>query len=112
MVRPLQLPSSGRRGAKIGVELETVTIITAEANNIGEPIHDRMPVMLEPDEEDVWVEAKDPDKLHDLLNPYPDELTGAYEISTAVNNPENGTAGIIEPLGHDQSGLGQFGKSG
>jgi len=92
-----------------GDELETVTIITTEANDVVEPIHERMPVMLEADEEEVWLEAEDPDKLHGLLNPYPDELTDTYEISSAVNNPDNDSPEVIEPLGHNQSGLGQFG---
>jgi putative SOS response-associated peptidase YedK len=32
----------------------------------------------------------------------------AYEISTRVNNPDNDDPQIIEPLDHEQSGLGEF----
>ena len=92
-----------------GDELQTVTIITTEPNDTMEPIHDRMPVMLEPDDEARWLEEDDPAELKAMLDPYPDELTDAYEISTKVNSPSNDSPDIIEPLGHGQSGLGQFG---
>ena len=91
-----------------GDELRTVTIITTEPNAVVESIHDRMPVMLEREEERRWLEEDDPDELEAMLDPGPDDQTGAYEISTKVNDPSNDLAEIIEPLGHGQSGLGQF----
>lgn len=91
-----------------GEELRTVTILTTEPNNIVEKIHDRMPVMLEPEEESDWLNENDLKELQQMLDPYPEGLTRAYEISTAVNDPINDTEDILEPIGHDQSGLGQF----
>lgn len=64
--------------------------------------------MLEPKEDRRWLEEDDPHELQAMLDPYPEELTDAYDISTMVNNPDNDSSEIIEPLGHDQSGLGQF----
>lgn len=92
-----------------GDELQTVTIITTEPNSMVEYIHNRMPVMLEKDEHTIWLESDDEDELLAMLDPYPAELTDAYEISTAVNNPSNDSPEIIEPLDHGQSGLGEFG---
>lgn len=89
-----------------GDEFNPVAIITTEPNDNIEPIHDRMPVSLEQDEEKVWLEEEDLDELQALLDPYPSEETDAYEISTAVNNPENDSAKMLEPLGHGQAGLG------
>jgi putative SOS response-associated peptidase YedK len=89
---------------------ETVTIITTEANGVVAPIHDRMPVMLEPDEEDVWLESDDEDELAGLLDPYPNELTEAYPISKKVNDPGYEQPDVIEPVDiGEQSGLGEFG---
>ena len=86
-----------------------MTIITTDANEVFAPIHDRMPVMLEPDEQESWLESDDEDELQELLDRYPDELTEPHEISCAVNNPSNDSPDVIEPVGHDQSELGQFG---
>lgn len=84
-----------------------VTILTTDPNDLMEPIHDRMPVILPEDLEDEWLSA-DPDTRTDLCRPYPDDDLDAYEISTKVNDPTNNDPSVIEPLGHDQSGLGEF----
>lgn len=93
-----------------GGERQTVTIITTDANETIAPIHDRMPVMLEPEEEAVWLDAADEEALLALLDPFPDELTEAYPISTAVNDPANDSPEVIEPVERGtQSGLSEFG---
>jgi hypothetical protein len=55
------------------------------------PIHDRMPVILAPEDWDVWFEtdAKDMLNPHKLLKPYPSEGMAARPVSTNVNNPRN-----------------------
>ncbi|WP_335998769.1 SOS response-associated peptidase [Halorientalis halophila] len=86
-----------------------VTILTTDPNELLAPIHDRMPVVLPANEESEWLEAG-PDEREELCRPYPDDDLAAYEISTRVNNPGNDDPGVIEPLGHEQSGLGEFGS--
>lgn len=88
-------------------EVRSVTILTTEPNDIVEPIHDRMPVVLPENEETTWLEAG-PDERHELCQPYPDEDLDAYPISTRVNDPGNDDPGVIEPAGSEQSGLGDF----
>ena len=44
----------------------------------------------------------------ELCQPYPKDDLDAYEISTRVNNPGNDDPQVIEPLDHEQSGLGEF----
>ena len=39
----------------LGLEYSAFVILTTEANDSVAPIHDRMPVILEPDELDMWV---------------------------------------------------------
>jgi putative SOS response-associated peptidase YedK len=87
--------------------LRSVTILTTEPNDVVEPIHDRMPVVLPETEEDLWL-AAGPDERRELCRPYPEDDLDTYPISTTVNNPENDTATVIEPLGNEQSGLGEF----
>lgn len=87
--------------------IPSVTILTTEPNELVEPIHDRMPVVLPRDEEDAWL-AGGPGERAELCHPYPDGDLDAYEISTRVNDPGNDDPRVIEPLGHEQSGLDRF----
>lgn len=84
-----------------------MTILTTDPNDLIEPINDRMPVVLPRQEESTWLEAG-PDERRELCRPYPEDDLAAYEIGTGVNNPSNDNPSIVEPLGHDQAGLGQF----
>ena len=54
-------------------EINTCTIITTTANELVAPVHDRMPVILSKEEEQVWLNGKmiDSSRLLSLLKPYP-----------------------------------------
>jgi putative SOS response-associated peptidase YedK len=67
------------------------SIVSTTPNNIMEPIHNRMPVILQKKDESTWInpEHEDTEKLLGLLKPYPDRQLEAYEISTYVNKPRN-----------------------
>ena len=91
-----------------GESIECVTVLTTEPNDLLEPIHDRMPVVLPESAESEWLSAG-PDARGELCRPYPDGDLAAYEISTRVNDPGNDDPAVIEPLDHEQSGLGEFG---
>lgn len=92
-----------------GTTKNTVTILTTDANEQMASIHDRMPVMLEPDEENAWLTTDDEDELESLLDPYEGDDMETYPISRAVNNPENDSEEIIEPIEiGEQSGLDEF----
>jgi putative SOS response-associated peptidase YedK len=43
----------------LGVQYDAFTILTTEANDSVEPFHDRMPVILAPDEIDLWISDND-----------------------------------------------------
>ncbi len=79
--------------------LETCTILTTTPNTLMEPIHNRMPVILEPADYSTWL-APDtpPGRLQHLLRPFVDGHLAAYAVSTAVNKPQNDTPDIIVPL--------------
>lgn len=73
-----------------GPPLETFTIITTDPNEVTEPLHDRMPVILEPRDYDRWLEPGDPERPPtDLLRPYPAEKIEAWPVSERVGNVRN-----------------------
>ena len=96
-----------RRWEGDGESVETVTILTTEPNDLIEPLHHRMAVVLPPEEEERWLTAG-PEERQDLCRPYPDDDLEAYPISTAVNDPSNDSPAVIEPDDTEQSGLGEF----
>lgn len=91
-----------------GDEVRSATILTTDANDVVGELHDRMPVILAPDEERRWLHADDEDELQALLDPYPGDRTTAVEVSTKVNDPANEGPALIEPVGGEQRGLGDF----
>lgn len=91
-----------------GTEVYSTAIITTDANDAVDELHDRMPVILDRAEERQWLEEDDVDELQELLNPFPADRTRSYEVSTAVNNPANEGPELVEPVKSDQSGLGEF----
>jgi putative SOS response-associated peptidase YedK len=72
-----------------GEELLTSTIITTSANALLEKIHDRMPVILNPEHYSEWLstEERPSERLLPLLTPYPPDELRAFMVSTIVNNP-------------------------
>lgn len=74
--------------------IETFTVVTTEPNEVVAELHDRMAVVLAPDEEETWLSG-DPDEVVELLDPYPADAMDAYPVSTAVNDPSNDSPGVI-----------------
>jgi putative SOS response-associated peptidase YedK len=65
-----------------------------------EPIHDRMPVILDAEAESLWLdpETEDPSRLTALLQPYPAEEMEAYEVSTIVNSARGDSPEMIQQV--------------
>lgn len=80
--------------------LESCTVITTDPNPLMARLHDRMPVILPPEEYDLWLdpEFQGKEKLLSLLRPYSDEEMEAYPVSTTVNSPKNETASCLERI--------------
>lgn len=80
--------------------VESCSIITTEPNELIEPIHNRMPVILPRDVYDVWLDPDVPrEGLEALLRPYPAELMEAIAVNPIVNNARNETPDCITALG-------------
>ena len=63
----------------------TCTIITTAPNELLARVHDRMPVVLAPEEYEVWldVDARYADARKELLRPFPSSEMVAYPIKLA-----------------------------
>jgi putative SOS response-associated peptidase YedK len=73
-----------------GKELRSFSIITTDSNQLIAKIHDRMPVILLPQDEKVWLDpGLDLMKALKMLRPYPADDMKMYPVSTLVNNPKN-----------------------
>lgn len=77
----------------------TACILTTEANELLAPIHDRMPVIIDPADFSAWLDSKaTPEAVASLLRPYPAGRMVAEEVSTLVNSPKNDGPGCTEPV--------------
>lgn len=82
-----------------GETLFTCTILTTAANELVQPVHDRMPVILPKDAVDLWLDRDVPGEgVASLLAPYPAEEMEAYEVSTRVNSVRNDDPECIQPV--------------
>ena len=82
-----------------GEELETAAIVTTAANRTLAPIHDRMPVVIAPDQFDLWLGNRDEDTTaaSALIKPAPNELLETYPVRSDVNRVANDNPRLIEP---------------
>jgi putative SOS response-associated peptidase YedK len=84
---------------KDGAPLETFTILTTDPNPLMEPIHNRMPVILEPQDYTRWLDPGDTTRPPiDLLRPYPAEKMQAWPVSDRVGNVRNNEPELLEQL--------------
>lgn len=83
-----------------GEELDTVAIVTTDANPTLRPLHDRMPVIVPPDAFDLWLDSDrvDAATAAALIVPAPDALLEAYPVTTDVNRVANDNAKLIEAV--------------
>lgn len=84
-----------------GKPLFTCSIITTTSNELMKDIHDRMPVILNKEDEQTWLDPKldDVSKISHLLKPLPADHMEAYEVSTMVNSPRNNSPQLIQKIG-------------
>lgn len=78
----------------------TATVITTAAEDALGHIHDRMPLMVEPDRWADWLDPspRDAESLVDLLQPAAPGTLEAYPVSPAVGNVRNNGPELVAPL--------------
>ncbi|NTU53870.1 MAG: SOS response-associated peptidase [Chlorobiaceae bacterium] len=77
--------------------LVSCTIITTNANHEMKPVHDRMPVILEENEWQSWLDSSNPAALQ-LLDSADAKVLELWPVSTRVNHPQNDDPHCIERL--------------
>ena len=79
--------------------VDTCTIITTTPNELMAPIHDRMPVILDPADYARWLDRETPAAdVAGLLRPCPPDEMEARPVSTRVNSPRNDDEECVQPL--------------
>jgi putative SOS response-associated peptidase YedK len=78
--------------------LSTFTVLTTLPNEVAATVHDRMPLIVAPEDAPRWLDRDEQD-VTDLLRPYPAEEMTAYPVSSRVNSSRNDRPELIEPLG-------------
>ena len=72
------------------LQIETCAIVTTTPNTTVAPIHDRMPVLLAPEDYNAWLDTTAPQEQSlALLKPCPEDWLRVYRVSRAVNSVKN-----------------------
>ncbi len=90
-----------------GLTVRSCTIITTEANSVVQPIHkkNRMPVILDPREYDLWLNPVDDiTQLNVLLNPFESAAMEAYPVT---KNLKQNNAHCLERISIEEAGGSQ-----
>ncbi len=97
--KPFSLAGLWERWEKGSVPLETCTILTTEPNELVAKLHNRMPVIIPPEEYESWIDPEtDQHTVAGLLTTAPSEGLTAYPVSRQVNNPANDRAELLKPV--------------
>lgn len=72
-------------------------VITTEANKQMAPIHNRMPVVISPEEINEWLESNDQGAIDNLMKPPPEDALEFYRVAKYVNNARNEGPDCIKP---------------
>jgi putative SOS response-associated peptidase YedK len=83
-----------------GPPLLTCCILTTAANKLVRPVHDRMPVILEPRYFGTWIDRKvqDPAILAPMLRPFAADRMRAFPVKPWVNDARHEDARCLEPV--------------
>lgn len=80
-----------------GSILRTVCVVTTSPNAVMEPIHDRMPVIVAPENWQSWLSGM-PNDVAGMVAPYRDEELQAWTVSRRVSKTQDDDAGLIEAV--------------
>jgi putative SOS response-associated peptidase YedK len=86
-----------------GAEVDTAAVLTVGPNREVAPIHDRMPVVIAPEDFSRWLDClnQEPRHVADLMVPAPDDYFEAIRISDLVNKVANSGPEVQEPANDD-----------
>lgn len=80
-----------------GSELQTMAILTVAANQAMGRLHDRMPLIIQPDDFDRWLDCRPgtAEFITDLMQPAPEDFLDFNEVSRKLNSVRNEGAGLL-----------------
>lgn len=83
-----------------GGEIDTVAILTCEANGVVGRLHNRMPVILQPEQFEPWLggEETELETARELMKPVPDDFLQAAEMDPKINDSRIDEPGIQAPV--------------
>ncbi len=90
-----------------GGEIDTATILTCAANRTVSGLHDRMPVVVEPEHYDDWLDVTrvSAEEALAMIGPADDDLFETLELHPKINDSRKDEPGIQEPLQPLQTSL-------
>ena len=88
------------RWERDGTALESCSLLTTSPNELIAPLHDRLGVILSPNDYDTWLDPNlnDPQKLTYLYEPFPATEMKMYRVSAYVNTVKNQGPECVEPM--------------
>jgi putative SOS response-associated peptidase YedK len=83
-----------------GKVVESFSILTTDANAVTRDVHDRMPVIVPPEQYDLWLDPgfRNAEEIKSMLKPYDDAQMQKVPVSTRVNSPDNDDAECSVPI--------------
>lgn len=80
--------------------IKTCSILTTTPNAVTLAVHDRMPVILDPDNYDLWLDPgmQNVAAISELLKPYDARLMRSYPVSSRVNHVANDDVDCSAPV--------------
>jgi putative SOS response-associated peptidase YedK len=86
-----------------GEEMETAAIVTTQANPEMAAVHWRAPVIVPPEQFEMWLDCANVDEhaAAELIKPAPAGSMEVYEVSSAVNRVVNDSPDLLEPYRAD-----------
>jgi putative SOS response-associated peptidase YedK len=86
----------------LGVRLESYAVVTTETNELLASLHDRMPLIIGPQDYDRWLDLGDSQRPPvDLLRPFDSDLMKIWRVKPDVGNVRNNRPDLIDPAEPD-----------
>jgi putative SOS response-associated peptidase YedK len=83
-----------------GQWIKSCSILTTTSNAVTSAVHDRMPVILDRTDYDLWLDPgmKNVDALSEMLKPYDARMMRCFPVSTRINHVANDDADCAKPI--------------
>jgi putative SOS response-associated peptidase YedK len=93
-----------------GKWITSCSILTTTPNAVTSVVHDRMPVILDPDNYDVWLDPgmNNVEAASEMLKPYAARLMRCYPVSARINHAANDDAECASPVTLESAPQGQL----